>query len=410
MILIVFAFLLISAINCQNNLDSELDSVFVKHNMMGMSVATLCNGKISYVYNNGLKDFERNLVFDNNTMFRIASISKFVTTTGLMMLYDEGLFELNRDISLDIGFTVRNPHWPGVPITYQMLVSHTSGLRDGSKYDAFLADTVNSLGDPPSIKEILVPGGAYYTEDIWDSNLPGNYFTYCNLNFGVVGTLIEALSGERFDIYMRERLLQKMGIGGSYNVRDIEFIDDVAATYRNENGWVAQNDNYEGVPPEPLNMTGYVPGTNGAQFSPIGGLRISTLDLVKIMQLHLSKGVWEGIQLLSEQSVELMQEDVWQNNGLNGDTEGGLYQAWGLSVHHTTNTMGDVVFPDRRMFGHLGNAYGLISDFYFDPQSDYGVIFVTNGVFNGLSIGEETAFYQVEEDVFRAVFDNNSCP
>jgi hypothetical protein len=64
--------------------------------------------------------------------------------------------------------------------------------------------------------------------------------------------------------------------------------------------------------------------------------------------------------------------------------------------------MGDIVFPELQMWGHPGEAYGLISDWYFDPVTKDGVIFLTNGVWNGYSFGNNSAFYTLEEDVFAA--------
>jgi hypothetical protein len=67
--------------------------------------------------------------------------------------------------------------------------------------------------------------------------------------------------------------------------------------------------------------------------------------------------------------------------------------------------MGDIVFEGQTMWGHPGEAYGLVSDWYFDPVLRNGVIFLTNGVWNGYSFGENSAFYTLEEGVFAAAFE-----
>jgi CubicO group peptidase (beta-lactamase class C family) len=84
-----------------------------------------------------------------------------------------------------------------------MFLSHRTSLKEGSKYDAFLTDTYND-DNPPTVSELLLPGGKYYSDDLWDYNhKPGTYFYYSNINFGLVGTFIEAYSNLRFDTYMQ---------------------------------------------------------------------------------------------------------------------------------------------------------------------------------------------------------------
>ena len=73
-------------------------------------------------------------------------------------------------------------------------------------------------GPFPEIKELLQPGGKWYSTATFTSKRPGTYFSYSNINFGLVGILIEAHSGIRFDIYMKTKVLQPLGISGSYNV------------------------------------------------------------------------------------------------------------------------------------------------------------------------------------------------
>ena len=118
----------------------------------------------------------------------------------------------------------------------------------------------------------------------------------------------------------------------------------------------------------------------------------------------------EDIQILNAASVDSMLENNWTYNGSNGNNYYNLFNSWGLGVHRITNTnQGDIVFSDVSMFGHPGEAYGLLSDLYFNENNDYGFIFITNGYYPGGSyqFGENSAFYQVEEDVF-SILENYS--
>jgi CubicO group peptidase (beta-lactamase class C family) len=130
-----------------------------------------------------------------STYYRMASISKTISTIGLMTLFDEKKFLLEQDISSILGFKVRNPNFPDTPITIRSILSHTSSIREGTTYDDFLMYTYNQTNPKkiPNLKELLLPGGKWYSPTLF-STQPIGYFAYCNLNFGIAGTLIEILS------------------------------------------------------------------------------------------------------------------------------------------------------------------------------------------------------------------------
>ncbi|MFM9986152.1 MAG: serine hydrolase [Flavobacteriales bacterium] len=389
----------------QAQLQTALQQVMADNQLMGYSVVTICNGEIDEIANGGLKDYSLNLPVDDSTMYRIASISKLVTATGLMNLYEENAFSLDEDISEAMGAVVRNPNFPDVPITYRMLLSHTSSIQDGNGYSDFLSATYNSGPNAPNVTEYLLEEGDYYETNNWRTEQPGTFFTYSNANFGIIGTLIEKLSGMRFDAYMKMAVLDPLEIAGSFNVADIGNISNVAAIYRNvSNSWQAQVDNFQGIAPSAADFSSYVPGTNGFIFAPQGGLRISAFDLAKIMLVHsnLNPGVLEST------TIELMHTPQWTYDGANGDNYYGLFRSWGLGVHITTNAdYGDIVFDGETMIGHPGEAYGLISDMYFGSQNGSGFIFITNGCFEGYTFGNNSAFYSVEEEIFDAIFSQN---
>lgn len=394
------------------SLQQELNAIAENFQLMGMSVVTLCDGEIDEVFNYGLRDLQRQLPYDDDTKLRIASVSKAITATGLMVLVDEGALSLDDDISDYLGFTARNPQYPSVPITVGMVASHTSSIQDGSGYNPFLSATVGAPGLPPSISTVLVPGGTYYTANIWRTETPGSFFAYSNLNYGVLATVIEAASGMRFDHFMTDRIFEPLGLTCSYNVADLPDIDELGVIYRNQGGWTPQIDNFQGNAPAQPNLNGYVPGTNGSRFGPQGGLRASTLEMARLMLVHMNNGFdpMTETQLISSATMELMHTPVWTFNGSNGDNYFNLFNQWGVGIQQTTNTpMGDIVIPGLPMLGHAGEAYGLVSDWYFNKETGRGVIFMTNGIWPGYSFGTSSAFYTVEEAIFNAVANQVEC-
>ena len=387
---------------CGQTFTQDLIDGAIDHDLVGMAVIVACEGQTVDEFYFGQAVLAANRQVTDSTLFRVASISKMVTATALMLLYEQGLFGLDDDVSDYLGFELQHPNFPAQAVTFRSLLSHTSGLRDGNGYFNFLNATF-ATAPPPPIGELLIPGGDYYTTDLWGAQPPGAYFTYSNLNYGVIGTLIEALSGQRFDQFVREELLLPLGMTGSFNVLDLPNIDNVSVLYRNG---LPQIDNYQGVPPDPLDLSGYVPGSNGLIFGPQGSLRASARDLMAFLQLHLQLGWVGGVQLLDTATVQLMHSPQWTYNGANGDNYYNLFNSWGLGVHRTTNAAGgDIVLDGFQCFGHPGEAYGLISDLYFAKDPALGIVFLTNGYFGaeGYSFGDHSAFYTAEESVFSAV-------
>ncbi len=383
----------------------KLRIVAENNNMIGMSVAVVYKGKVLDIYHYGLANIERNIKVNDSTVFRIASISKTVTTTGLMKLYEHGLFKLGDDISDYLGFKVSNPYYPDKKITFRMLLTHTSSLLDGEAYNKFLSECYQK-NPPPPLKQLLIESGEYYNKNIWNNKEPGSYFTYCNLNFGITGTLIEKISNERFDRFIKKEILQPLGIYGSFNASDITDINKLATLYRNSE---PQADNYKGIAPKQRDLSQYQIGDNGIIYSPQGGLKVSILDLSKLMQMLMNYGEYNGTRILDSATVALMHSVHWKYNGNNGDNYHNLFNEWGLGFHLITNSKkGDIIFKGAKMIGHAGDAYGSISDMYFDESRQFGFIFITNGFKGekGFSSPSKSAFYSPEAEVFELIEDH----
>ncbi len=341
-----------------------------------------------------------------DTLYRIASISKMMTTLGLMRLVEAGRMELDADVSRYLGFSLRNPHFPDRAITLRTLLTHRSSLRDDAGYSWPLATALKDvLGDPKTFSSRAGPG---------------DYFTYCNLGWGVIGTAMEKVTGERFDLLMGRLLLQPLGIQAGYNVSLLPpaALDRLATLYRkrtvdtevwNPDGpWIAQVDDYSAKPPAPpAGIDTYVPGTNATPFSPTGGLRISARDMGVVMRMLMNGGVHDGRRLFERATLERMFTRQWTHDGTNGDSLGGFFNAWGL---------GNAQFPDRpgmqlvegggfEAVGHLGDAYGLRSVFAADLARGNGVVVLAGGVSSDpeRDKGRYSALARYEERILSAL-------
>jgi len=386
------------------NLSTKLDSIAVANDVLGHAVVVFCESEVLHSHYYGIADLERNLAINANTKFRIASISKMITGIAVMQLVDQNLLDLDADISTILGYPIQNPNHPSIAITTRMLLSHTSTIIDGPTYPSFLSATVNN-NPIPNLDQILTPTGAYYSSDQFNNTTPGTYFNYSNLNYVILGTILEKVSNLRFDQYCRQHLFEPLGLDASFNVNDLQDINRLAVLYRKINGnWTDQVDNYQGVQPIFDNLDGYIPGTNGGRFGPQGGLRISAKDLATLF-LCLNDPSNCPNTVLSPEGYADMHADEWTYNGNNGNNYFGLFNSWGLGMHRITSSPGDdIVLPQSTyMFGHAGEAYGLVSDLYFDPVRKVGLVFMTNGVGTGYQTNSFSGFYTIEQAIFNAI-------
>lgn len=330
---------------------------------------------------------------------RIASISKLVTTLGVMRLVDTGKLDLDRDVSDYLGYRLRNPAFPDRKITLRLLLSHQSSLLDGEdRYIIPLGETLQARLAEPAL---------------WDTvHAPGSgWFHYTNLNFPVVASVMERVTGERFDKLMARLVLKPLKIEACFNWSGCSpaMAARAVVLYR-ASGEVAKDDLQGGFPSCPVvtapdgacDLSKYRPGDNGALFSPQGGLRISMRDLAKIGQL-LARG---GKGFLSHKAFAEMTEPEWRFDGGNGlgedGTASGFFCGYGLAVH-VIGAGGidchDDLFGDGiQRFGHAGDAYGLKAGLWIDPATGRGLAFFTSAVADDAPTGH-SAFTAAEEAI-----------
>jgi CubicO group peptidase (beta-lactamase class C family) len=329
------------------------------------------------------------------TLFRIASVSKLVTTLGVAKLLEEGKLNLDEDVSRVLGWRLRNPNFPDRVITLRHLLTHRSSLTDGPSL--YWWDVGVNL------KEVLSPGGKLYkANEYWNSkHAAGDWFAYVNLNFGVIATVMERASGERFDKLMQRLVLQPLGIRGGFNAANFsaDEQDNIATQYRkrrnegkrevwDSNGpWVVQSDDFLNQKAELVaNIDQYEIGSNGTIFGPQGRLRISLQDLGKLMHALINKGQVGSVQWLKPETIALLTTEQWRfnPNQPNGDTMGEGTLAWVLGFQRFVNQGKDRLADPKVAdgftgFGHYGDAYGLMATFVFDPVSKNGQIVILTG-------------------------------
>jgi CubicO group peptidase (beta-lactamase class C family) len=259
------------------DMDKQLSSFLTNNTIMGIALQITKAGATVYRANQGYRDYDRKLPITNDTAFRVASLSKSISSCGIMLLVEQGKLKLTDNINSLLGFDIVNPNFPTRQITLEMLLSHQSSLLDCSAYDYFLTDTdlAASGVDMPKLKDLLTVGGKYYNTCLFANKTPGTYFTYINMNYVIMGTIIEKVTNTRFDIWMKQNILTKIG-SLSYNPVDLPNINNLAVLYSGLNGkWLAVKDNYRGSITQ-RNLTNYTIGINGAIYGPQSFIRATT--------------------------------------------------------------------------------------------------------------------------------------
>jgi len=403
-LLLVGSFVALTLTTFCQSLPYTIDRIARQNNLIGGAVVVFCDSGILQSHHFGIADLSNNRAVNENTLFRVASISKVITAVAAVQLVEQNLIQLDADISDHLGFSVRNPHYPEIPITTRMLLSHTSSLQDGPTYPSFLDATLQEQ-PAPDLRDLLLPNNRFFHHEQFHTAQPGTYFQYSNLNFVIIGTLIERITGERFDHYCQQHIFQPLQIKASFNVQELPTPSNLAVLYRKiDSNWIPQADHNPVTATPTSDLTNYRLGTNAARLGPQGGLRISAIDLATIFRALLAPSK-NHPPLLNPSNTKELLSNQWTYQGTNGNTHEGLFLSWGLGVHRITSTPGkDQVLPgSHAMIGHPGEAYGLVSDAYYDPKRKVGFIFITNGSGSGYQTSLTSAFYTVEQEVFQAI-------
>ncbi|HET7816304.1 MAG TPA: serine hydrolase [Sphingomicrobium sp.] len=348
----------------------------------------------------GLADPKTGRAVTPDDPVRVASISKVAVALGVMRLVEQGRLDLDSDVSRWLGWSLRNPAFPDRPITLRMLLSHTSSVRDhDDQYAIPLGGSVNAvMADRTS----------------WDlGHGPGaGYFTYSNMNFPIVASIVELVTRERFDIWMRREILEPMKLDSCFNWATCSDSAAARAVVLMQDG-KAVRDDHGGKRPdcpvfvrdgEPCDLGRWRLGENGALFSPQGGLRISARGLARIGRMLLNGGTLDGARIVSPRSVETLVTQVWRFDGRNGETDKGFYCSYGLATQQIpTRVSGcddDPVGDGALRVGHAGDAYGLRSGLWIDRARGTGVAYFVTGLPDDPPRGR-SAYRAAEEAAFR---------
>ena len=343
---------------------NEYQSFVSQFEMVGSNVVYLSKDGYLEQTNSGNSYLEGLKPLNDNSIYRIASISKVIVAIGVLKLYDKGLVDLDEDISKYLGFVVRNPKFPDDKITLRMVMTQTSSIIDDGK----LVDGVwkgydgsNCTDDYIELKDLLTPGSPRFNVGYSDYK-PGTNFIYSNLGCGILACVCEKITNKYFPEYIKEELLHPLGIYSGFRLEDLKYPENLVGHYYYIDGKFKLNRDYDSF--KRVQCLKYPLGDNFRGVA--GGLYISAYDLSKIMSMLMHKGIYEGVRILKEETVAEMEKVQWE-----GTPTDPTYKKKGLQMIIMDE------FTDKPLKGHFGNAYGLRSFMLYNENG--GIIFLCNG-------------------------------
>ena len=197
-----------------DELDAFIEAEIARATIPGLAAAIIKSGRIAWSRGYGWADIGAGRRMDPaRTIQNIGSVSKTFTATAVMQLVELNQIDLDRDVSQYVGFPVQHPSHPTIPITCRLLLTHRSGIIDGDAYDAGYAcsDPTTALGE--WLRDYLTPTGkAFQAAGNFGDWEPGTTWKYSNVGFGLLGHVVERVSGEPFRDYTRKHIFEPLGL------------------------------------------------------------------------------------------------------------------------------------------------------------------------------------------------------
>ncbi len=361
---------------------SRIDKVMEKHiaqqKIAGGVILLARHGQIAHLGAYGMMDVEAGKPMAPDTIFRIASMTKQITSVAVMMLYEEGHFRLHEPVSNFIPafkeMTVLPPKDAEdsavpVPATRQItiwnLLTHTSGLtyhwneRLGPQYnDAGI--THGLLQDESTLAEKMK-----VLATIPLLHQPGDRVEY-GLSIDVLGYLVEVVSGMPLDQFFSERIFKPLGMKDTHFFITEAKRERLATVYeRTGDGPITRKAQEPTVNGSLIYSTDYPYNGPKTYFSGGAGLVSTASDYARFAQMMLNDGKFEGVRLLSRKTVELMTTHQLADMGVD--------YGFGLGFSIVLDK------SDLRDIGSVGTYSGggfFFTSFFIDPQEQMIGIFM----------------------------------
>jgi CubicO group peptidase (beta-lactamase class C family) len=322
------------------NIDPLFNAEMTRAKIAGISVAVVRDGSLKWAKGYGFANIQDKKPVTKDTVFMLASVSKTLTATALMQLIEDPArgITLDADINGKLPFSVRSPRFPNVPITYRMLLTHTSSLVDAPGYNQ--EPSPRPSGDSPTTL-LSFEKAAVVNNGNWLQDRPGTKFQYSNTAVALAGLLVEQISGQNLNDYSKAKIFQPLLMKEAS-----WFFKGLDATH------IATP--YEGTTIEAQGHYGY------ADY-PAGQLRTSAPQLARFLMMFAGRGQYKSVRVLKESTADEMRRS---------------------QVPSIEPSQGLIWYTDTRagttLLGHNGDDQGVSTEMFFDPQTKAGYVLLMN--------------------------------
>ncbi|MYN64808.1 MAG: beta-lactamase family protein [Acidobacteria bacterium] len=358
-------------------LDRVMRAYIDREEVAGVVTLVARRGKVVNFSAQGHRDVEGGKAMTHDTIFRMASMTKPIASVALMMLYEEGRFQLRDPISkwlpefADMQVAIPAPEQERLtgryklvpaarPITVQHVLTHTAGLANtyrGLTQPEFQA--MNAERKPHDTVGDMVERLA---------KLPLNFHPGDRWEYGratdVVGRLVEVMSGKTLDAFFRERIFGPLDMPDTHFYLPKSKLDRFAALY-------GPNDDGKRVLTEAPTADSRFVREPHVYFSGAGGLVSTARDYFRFHQMMLNGGELDGVRILSRKTIELMTAN---HTGDFGIWLAGPGYGFGLGYAVVTD-LGPSATPRSEGSYYWGGAFGTI--FWVDPSEELIGIMLT---------------------------------
>ena len=309
----------------------------------GMSVAIVRDGELVYSEAFGTKTIGKKDSVDVNTLFGIGSISKSITALALGLLVDEGKLRWDDKV---------RDHLPYFEL-YDPYVSSSFSIRDLLTHRSGLTPVSGGLlwYDTPLDKEEVVRGMKHLKPV---GEFRGNP-AYQNITYVVAGVIIEKISGQSWDDFVRQRIFEPLGMQHTRSLySDITGSENVSTPHTKSPHWQVL----------PINHR------NHDNLGPAGGIYSTARDMAQYMKLLLNQGVFEGDTLVSQEVVqEILKPQVF-------------FQLFPEPIHNefTSYGFGWWLTPvdGQKVVEHSGGVDGMVANLKMVMDKGFGIVALSN--------------------------------
>ena len=319
-------------------LDVWLEGQRYRFDLPGFAVGVVHDQQLLWSKGYGYADVAKRIPSTNQTLYRIASISKTFAATAVVQLAERGKLSLEDPVSRHLTWFAPKDSTPGSPVRVWNLLSHTAGLQrelPGSDWDALVSPDAESLANATSATPLVLP--------------PQTRLAYSNYGFAVAGQLVEQVSGVPYSSYLTTNVLQPLGLTATEVLDGSATRPNLALPYgrRTPNG--------------PRTVQQQMQRTNA--FDSVGSLVSSVSDLAKWASFQFRDSDVNSGPVLTGASLR----DMHRPHFLLPDWS----QGWGLGWRLTRNDAGARI-------DHGGSLPGYKSSLLLDPSSRVAVILLMN--------------------------------